>query len=203
MLHFEAFNMTVGNQCKCEDVPKRQSLLIETNVRWLCQARALLEEVPGEAYTACPPTIAPHRVGAHLRHILEFYECFLDGLDGSHIDYDARRRDLTIETNRGAALGKIDFIIHRLRTEHVLLADNVIWVRMENAHTANVSQSFMISSTGRELQTLSSHTIHHFALIAMTMRVLGHKVDRDFGMAPSTLRYVSSRSRAETPAEAA
>jgi hypothetical protein len=61
----------------------------------------------------------------------------------------------------------------------------------------------MISSTGRELQTLSSHTIHHFALIAMTLRVLGHKVDRDFGMAPSTLRYMSSRSKVETPAEAA
>jgi hypothetical protein len=40
-------------------------------------------------------------------------------------------------------------------------------------------------------------------LIAMTLRALGYEVDRDFGMAPSTLRYLSSQKRAGTPAEAA
>ena len=51
----------------------------------------------------------------------------------------------------------------------------------------------MTSSIGREMQALASHTVHHFALIAMTLQALGFHLDRDFGMAPSTLRYQASR----------
>ena len=58
-------------------------------------------------------------------------------------------------------------------------------------------EPFLISSVGRELQVLSSHTIHHFALMAMTLRVLGVPVDPDFGMAPSTLRYLDTQAGAE------
>ena len=35
---------------------------------------------------------------------------------------------------------------------------------------------------------LSSHTIHHFALIGITLRESGLAVDPDFGVANSTLR---------------
>jgi len=195
--------MIVAAKGQTAELKKRQNLLIETNVIWLRQARELLEQIPDSAYTASPASIAPHRVGGHLRHILEFYECFLQGLDSSHIDYDARRRDLAIETNRRTALAKIDSIIHALRTERMLLSDGIIWVRMEDAGALAVAEAFMISSTGRELQALSSHTIHHFALIAMTLRTQGYEVDRDFGMAPSTLRYLSSQKGAGVPAEAA
>jgi hypothetical protein len=55
----------------------------------------------------------------------------------------------------------------------------------------------MESSISRELQVLSSHTIHHFALIAITLRMHGVEMDPDFGMAPSTLRYLASKSTAE------
>jgi len=37
----------------------------------------------------------------------------------------------------------------------------------------------------------------------MTLKTLGYEVDCDFGMAPSTLRYLSSQQRAGEPAEAA
>jgi len=43
------------------------------------------------------------------------------------------------------------------------------------------------------LQALSSHTIHHFALIAVTLRLHGIQVDPNFGMSPSTLRYRTAR----------
>jgi len=54
----------------------------------------------------------------------------------------------------------------------------------------------MESSVSRELQVLSSHTIHHFALIAMTLRLHGVEMDPDFGMAPSTLRYLAHAAEA-------
>jgi uncharacterized damage-inducible protein DinB len=175
---------------------ERQKTLVEANVCRLRQAWELLERISDESYSSSPAEIAPHRAGGHMRHILEFYECFLSGLEWSHIDYDARRRDPEIETCRRAAISRIEAIIVALRTEPLLSTDAAIWVRMEDAVDTGIAESFLTSSIGRELQTLSSHTIHHFALIAMTLRLQGHPVPADFGMAPSTLRHLRSQVEA-------
>jgi hypothetical protein len=45
------------------------------------------------------------------------------------------------------------------------------------------------SSIGRELQFLLSHTIHHYALIALALRLQGYEPSAEFGVAPSTLQY--------------
>ena len=70
----------------------------------------------------------------------------------------------------------------------------MVWVRMEDAEASVVSESFMESSLSRELQALSSHTVHHFALIAVTLRAHGVQMDPEFGMAPSTLRYLAAKT---------
>jgi hypothetical protein len=173
--------------------PSRQCALIAINIRWLRQALRLLEDLGDTAYSAMPPGFAPHRAGSHLRHILEFYQCFLEGLDSSHIDYDSRRRDGAIEYDREAASKAIRAVIRILEMSHELREERIIWVRMEDAETSGVHDSFMESSVSRELQVLSSHTVHHFALIAMTLRAHGVQMDPDFGMAPSTLRYRAAR----------
>ena len=45
------------------------------------------------------------------------------------------------------------------------------------------------SSVLRELDFLRSHTVHHYSLIAMLLRL--HEIDpgAEFGVAPSTLRH--------------
>jgi hypothetical protein len=73
---------------------------------------------------------------------------------------------------------------------------------MENADPTTVQDPYLCSSVSRELQALSSHTIHHFALIAITLRVHGFDVDPEFGMSPSTLRFHADRELAAS-AEAA
>ena len=171
---------------------QRQPVLIATNIRWLRQALRLLERLDDSVYSGAAPGFAPHRVGAHLRHVLEFYQCFLDGLDSSHIDYDSRRRDESIERSRHAASIAIRSIIYALDTSAE--QERIVWVRMEDAESNDVSDSFMESSLSRELQVLSSHTVHHFALIAMTLGAHGVQMDPDFGMAPSTLRYLASKT---------
>jgi len=172
----------------------RQAALIETNVRWLRQALRLVGSLDDSAYATAPRGLAPHRAGAHLRHILDFYRCFLEGLEFSHIDYDARRRDNTVEHSRDAASSAIRSIIRALETSPELSHERIIWVRMEDADGAAVREGFMESSISRELQVLSSHTVHHFALIAITLRMHGVELDPEFGMAPSTLRYLASKT---------
>jgi hypothetical protein len=165
--------------------------LIDANVHPLRQVLELLEQTDERTYVEPPPGLAPHRVGGHLRHILEFYECLLDGIESREVDYDARRRDASIETSPRAAMAKIREIIARLENTPELGDDCVLRIRVEEA-----PEAFVVSSAGRELQVLSSHTIHHFALIAVTLRAHGIAVDRDFGMAPSTLRYLRKRNAA-------
>ena len=54
--------------------------------------------------------------------------------------------------------------------------------------------SWGTSSVERELQFLRSHTVHHFALIAVILRLSGVEPDEQFGVAPSTLRYREENS---------
>jgi len=171
-----------------------KSALIEVNVRWLRQALRLLDRLDDSTYSTTPPGFAPHRAGAHLRHILEFYQCFLNGLDTCHVDYDGRRRDSAVEHSRAAASASIRSIIRSLESSPALRTESMIWVRMEDAESSAAAGGFMDSSISRELQALSSHTVHHFALIAMTLRMHGVEVDPSFGMAPSTLRYLASKT---------
>jgi len=166
------------------------SELIATNTALLQQALALVLPLDDATYSTSPADLAPHRVGSHLRHALEFYGCFLEGLETSCIDYDARKRDETIERDRHAAADKISSIIRRLDKTSSLAADEALTVRMEDGDP-NVC---LRSSVGRELQALSSHTIHHFALIAVTLRAHGVEVDPLFGMSPSTLHFQAARS---------
>lgn len=164
------------------------SVLVETGVRLLRQAESLVDRIDGRSYAHPPAEMAPHRVGGHMRHILEFYECFLDGVSSGSVDYDARKRDLAVETDPSAALVKIRILIQRLRRS-AFHDEMPVRVRMEDG------DCFLVSSAARELQVLSSHTIHHFALIALVLRAMRIPIDRDFGMAPSTLRHLAEAAK--------
>jgi hypothetical protein len=156
----------------------RQNALIEMNLNWLAQGLRLIDSLSHEAYEEC---------GGQLRHILDFYECFLNGVELAHIDYDARKR--------GAA--KFRALIAAMESLPALRGDAIVWVRMEDAAGLQVDNDFLASSIGRELMMLSSHTVHHFALIAMMLRQRGCPVEADFGVAPSTLRHRAAQSKAE------
>jgi len=174
---------------------KLHSALLTLNKRWLRQALDLLARVDQQRFSTSPEGLAPHRMCSHLRHIIEFYECFLNGLTSTHVDYDARQRDLTIECSPAAAATRICSVIDRLESDPALLYDNVLFVRAEDAEGLVLADPYLMSSVARELAMLSSHTIHHFALIAMILRAHGVAMDSDFGMAPSTLRF-HERNRA-------
>jgi hypothetical protein len=164
--------------------------LIDSNVTWLRQAYVLVNELDDTTFLTSPNGFVPHRVGSHLRHVLEFYECFLQGLESGRIDYDRRRRDVTVENSRRVAAARIGAIICAL--ERTVLNPNcILAVRMENDEDG----VYLQSSIGRELQALSSHTIHHFALIGLTLRLHGFPIDPEFGMSPSTLRYQAATSQ--------
>jgi uncharacterized damage-inducible protein DinB len=174
----------------------RRRFLIETNQTWLRQALALTERLDDGIFVKSPKGLEPHRAGAHLRHILEFYSCFLAGVERGLVDYDSRRRETAIESSTQAAAARIREILLALERLHRGNDDPRMFVRMEDADAAEVAAPWLKSSVNRELQVLSSHTIHHFALISMTLRALGVEMDPSFGVAPSTLSYQARKQSA-------
>ena len=155
-----------------------QQFLIEANRLSLGQALSLLGALTDAQY-------AP--VGGQIRHVIEFYECFLDGLGSGRIDYDARQRDLSIDGSRDVAAGRVHGILAKLGAL-TLPGAWPLTVRVEDAPELG-DGAFLASSVNRELQVLNSHTIHHFAVVAVTLRSRGVVVDPEFGVAPSTLRH--------------
>lgn len=123
-------------------------------------------------------------VGAQFRHNMDFLDAFLKGVKVGQIDYGRRERDLRIENDRSAAIAQIEVLkamIEEFESRSML---NSISVRSE------IESSLWIpSSVLRELEFVHSHTVHHHALIAEKLLGFGIHVDKDFGVAPSTLQY--------------
>jgi len=155
--------------------------LLQANLVLLAQGLTLLEGLDPELYARI--AVPPHRAGGHMRHILEFYQCFLTGAAAGRIDYDERRRDCRLESDPAAAIAQIRELSARLAS---LQSDDLLLVRAEDSSSGD---AWMYSSVCRELQVLRSHTIHHYALMSLTLKALGLEIDPEFGMAPSTLRY--------------
>lgn len=167
--------------------------LIHENILFLRQGIDMLQQVDDEMYAK---TVAPYfssGVGKHIRHNLDHYEMFLLGLAGSAIDYDGRQRDARIETERLYAIERMSTIIVRLEALATQNLDRSIFVKMNDADGKNRSPQWSQSTVGRELQFLLSHTVHHYALIAVILKIQGFDCHPDFGVAPSTLQYQRSR----------
>jgi uncharacterized damage-inducible protein DinB len=168
------------------------SQLIRNNILFLRQGVALLERLNDELYVK---TVVPYfssGVGKHIRHNLDHYESFLAGLATGKIDYDGRQRDHRVETDRRYAIEKMLSIISRLEAMAAQKWDHSILVQMNEVDEKSPSP-WSSSTLGRELQFLMSHTVHHYALIAIILKIQGFDCDQDFGVAPSTLKYQRSQ----------
>jgi len=167
--------------------------LIRENIRFVRQGVELLGQLHDEMYVK---TVAPYfssGVGKHLRHYLDHYESFLAGLAAGKIDYDGRQRDPRVETDRRYATEKMLSIISNLEALSEKKLANPILVKMNEVAENDRPSQWSNSTIGRELQFLMSHTVHHYALIALILKIQGFDCDKDFGVAPSTLQYQRSR----------
>jgi hypothetical protein len=123
-------------------------------------------------------------IGAHVRHNVDHYLSFLDGVAAGRIDYHTRARDSGIESELAQGLWSLQEVARRL--QGLPSFSQLLLVRAEGPPGQDVWQ---VSSAARELEFLLSHTVHHHALIAVICRNMGIPVEDGFGIAPSTLRY--------------
>lgn len=151
-----------------------------TSVDFLINA---LDDMSQKNYDAIAEPAFQSSIGAHYRHIIEHYQCFFSQFDGDEvINYDARQRNIQIETDIQYALQQLRLISDRLSNfscddkRKVLVADDHCDYQMR-------------SSLSRELMFLIGHSEHHSAMIAAMLRILGHDVDNQFGVANATINH--------------
>ncbi|MDQ7087907.1 MAG: hypothetical protein Q9Q13_08655 [Acidobacteriota bacterium] len=160
------------------------------SIFFLRQGRALLEGLSGELYRR-PLLGGPSgSVGGQFRHCIDYYRCLLRDLDSGRIDYDRRQRDPALENEPAAAIAALRALEDELAAIDAGPVRHRLEVKADRyGDGAELRGEWILSSLEREMLFLLSHTVHHFALIALMLRQLGVEVDRAFGVAPSTLQH--------------
>ena len=165
--------------------------LIEANLHYLGQAERLLAQLDDPSFTRPSPSFYNSTIGGHLRHCIDHYDSFLNGLSDGKVDYDERMRVPTIETETASASAKTLEVSERLKAIEGTNPPVGLLVKMD---CGMEDRDWQPSTLGRELQFLVSHTVHHFAMIGGICRELEIELEADFGVAPSTLRHQASLS---------
>lgn len=160
--------------------------LIDDNIATLQQGARLLMAIDDDLYRLKVGSVFKGSIGAHVRHNLEHFRLFFAGLHAGGVDYEARRRDALTEFDREAALSEILDVCKRLHE----LPDEDRPLQLRARNIRGTVGHWAPTSVSRELDFLLSHTIHHYALIAVMCRLEDIPLEPDFGMAPSTLRYL-------------
>ncbi|MDX1618631.1 MAG: DinB family protein [Balneolaceae bacterium] len=172
--------------------------LVKDNIHFLEQGKELLEDISDEQYVFSDSPYYRSGIGEHMRHILDHYLSLVNHT-GDKIDYDARKRDKRIETDKGYAGSIAEHIISRLQSylEEPDQLQKQVRVR-SNEGDSDTDSPWTVSSVKRELQFLISHTVHHYALIAVILRTQDYYPSEEFGIAPSTLEYMKRKSLEQT-----
>ncbi len=163
--------------------------LIRANCELLQQGIDLLERHDDRTFVAEDSASYGSGIGAHFRHVLDHYRSFLAGVESGLIDYDDRNRGTAAESSRDLTCSTLESIKAELEARSVE-EDRSVRVKVSASTTGEDVHS--LSSFGRELQFLVSHTVHHYALIAIASRMQGIYPNESFGVAPSTLKYLSA-----------
>ena len=172
------------------NLPCYTKALAEENHQALNQLATLLEHISPAGYQHLQAPHATQSVGKHVRHILEHYQTLLDYLDDSVcLDYEKRKRETPLENCPQTALQRLHSINNALSKVAKLPANMALTLvyplDAPDRHTA----AALPSSLGRELAFLTSHTLHHMALISLICAEQAIALPEHFGVHPSTLRY--------------
>lgn len=141
-----------------------------------------------EDYTKAVDTLNGSTIGEHVRHTLEFFVCLREGFETGIVNYDNRKRDFTIQSNKTSALELIKEIIFFIRQN-----SEERKMELEVGYSQTSGDFLSIgSSFFREIAYNIEHAVHHMALIKVGVREVCPYVElpEEFGLAVSTFRHM-------------
>ena len=156
-------------------------MLIQSIKDNLSENIELLRQLTNDEFTQKNPELSNATIGEHMRHIIELFGCLLENYDYGLINYDDRKRDVLLQTDKNEAIAIIEkYLLELDKPNKPLSLTHNCFSPIELLHT----------NYFRELIYNLEHSIHHQALIKVALHNLPHiKIPSSFGVAPSTLEY--------------
>ena len=156
-------------------------MLIQSVKNNLSENIDLLRQLTNEEFTQQNPELSNATIGEHMRHIIELFGCLLENYDYGLINYDDRKRDVLLQTDKNEAIAIIEKYLLELDKPNKPLS---------LTHNCFSPIELLQTNYFRELIYNLEHSIHHQALIKVALHSLPHiKIPSTFGVAPSTLEY--------------
>ncbi|MBO9201628.1 MULTISPECIES: hypothetical protein [Niastella] len=143
-----------------------------------------LSQLSQPQYSQSCSTLFNNTIGQHVRHIIELFQCLENGYESGTVNYEKRKRDTLLETDKGLA-GTLLLEIHRgLNKPNKTLT-------LEASYDEHVTESIAIDTNYfREIAYNLEHTIHHMALIRVGItEITNIHLPDNFGVASSTIKY--------------
>lgn len=156
-------------------------MLVQSIKNNLTENIELLHQLTNEEFTHKNPELSNATIGEHMRHIIELFQCLLDNYEDGQINYDNRKRNLLLQTDKNAAISIIEKLITEIEKPNKSLA---------LAHNYSSPIEVLQTNYFRELLYNLEHSIHHQALIKVALYNFPNiKISESIGVAPSTLEY--------------
>ncbi|HET9056011.1 MAG TPA: hypothetical protein VFN30_04100 [Chitinophagaceae bacterium] len=148
------------------------------------QLAETINQLSNEQYAKPCASLNNATIGQHVRHIIELLQCLENGYVTGVVNYEKRKRDLTIETDREVASSLLHELYKNLNKENKE-------IRLESLYDDTSSELVVVlTNYYREIIYNLEHTIHHMALIRIGVNEVSVlDLPEDFGVASSTMRY--------------
>jgi len=164
------------------------NIIIESSVYTLSKSKALLTTLTDNLLSdiSVPPYYSC--IGSHIRHILDFYDCILEGVSSEHINLTNRKRDKKMHNCCDYALINVERVIIGLKEVDGCKLINSYTVE-DDLGLGRVKISYTL---GAVLAQANSHAIHHYAIINYILDNLGISIEDDtFGYNPTTPKKIT------------
>jgi hypothetical protein len=143
-----------------------------------------LNQLSQEEYSQPCKTLFNNTIGQHVRHIIELFQCLEKGYDSGVVNYEKRKRDTAIESDKELASRLLLEIHGGLSKENKALT-------LEASYDDHTTEPILFDTNyNREIAYNLEHTIHHMALIRVGINEISSiELPEDFGVASSTVKY--------------
>ena len=160
---------------------KSKIMLQQHSIQQLNDLKVILEKIDESEFTSTMETVFYSSIAKHTQHIITFYQRFIKCYEKDIINYEKRKRNTELLTNKALALESID-LIQQFLSQNLDEKSLILKIKIEN------ESAFLPTSLARELLYLSEHTTHHLALIRLGLENLNPEKNLfvGVGMAYST-----------------
>jgi hypothetical protein len=143
-----------------------------------------LDQLSDEEYMQHSKILFSATIGQHVRHIIELFQCLELGYEPGVVNYEKRKRDYRIESDKSFAAFLLRKIYRNLEKPNKFIS-----LEAED-YNETIKTVVIPSNYYREIAYNLEHTIHHMALIRVGINeVASINLPEEFGVAYSTIKF--------------